>query len=114
MIRSKNELEDLLLSITKNCETLVEQTHRKPEEALESKMTKPREWVHFNGPVEVKEDWTLGLVDLEIYNSIFNITGENNKFELNEFPDSKIGGNSFEKIRDEIERDLKNEKNYRY
>ena len=29
MIRPKNETEDLLLSITKNCEKLIEQTHRK-------------------------------------------------------------------------------------
>ena len=36
-IRPKNETEDLLLS-TKNCETLIEQTHRKAEETLEFKM----------------------------------------------------------------------------
>ena len=30
MIRPKNETENLLLSITKNCETLIKQTHRKP------------------------------------------------------------------------------------
>ena len=29
MIRPKNETEDLLLSITKNCETLIEQTYKK-------------------------------------------------------------------------------------
>ena len=29
MIQPKNETKDLLLSITKNCEKLVEQTHRK-------------------------------------------------------------------------------------
>ena len=33
MIQPKNETGNLLLSITKNCEKLVEQTHRKPEEA---------------------------------------------------------------------------------
>ena len=71
MIQPKNETENLLLSITKNCETLVEQTHRKPEETLEFKMTKPREI-----------DWMLGLIDLEVYHSIYNITKENNKFEL--------------------------------
>ena len=36
-IRPKNETEDLLLSITKICETLIEQTHRKAEETLEFK-----------------------------------------------------------------------------
>ena len=32
MIRLGNETEDLLLSTTKNCETLIKQTHRKAEE----------------------------------------------------------------------------------
>ena len=38
MIRPKNETENLLLSITKNCETLIKQTHRKAEETLEFKI----------------------------------------------------------------------------
>ena len=80
MITPKKETEDLLLSITKSCETLIEQTHRKPEETLEFKMVKPKEKFHFNQPLDVKEDWMLGLVDLEVYNSIFNITEENNRF----------------------------------
>ena len=82
MIRPKNETEDSLLSITKNCETLIKQTHRKPQETLEFKMTKPRETFHFNPPIPTKEDWMLGLNDLEVYNSIFNITKEINKFKL--------------------------------
>ena len=45
MILAENETENLLLSITKNCETLIEQTHRKAEETLEFKMIKSRE--HF-------------------------------------------------------------------
>ena len=106
MIRPKNGTEDLLLSITKNCETLIEQTHRKPEEVLEFKMTKSREAFHFNPPIQVKEDWMLGLVDLEVYNSIFNITEKNNKFEIYKFPDEKAGGVTYEKVRDEIEKDL--------
>ena len=106
MIRPRNETEDLLLSITKNCETLIEQTHRKAEETLEFKMIKPRETFHFNPPIQIKDNWMIGLVDLEVYNSIFNITEENNKFELYKFPDNKIGGITYTKVRDEIERDL--------
>ena len=82
MIRPKNETEDFLLSITKNCETLIEQTHRKPEETLEFKMTRTRETFHFKPPIQIQGGWMLGLVDLEVYNSIFNITEENNKFEI--------------------------------
>ena len=82
MLRPKNETEVLLLSITKNCETLVQQTHRKPEETLEFKMIKPKETFHFTPAFHNKEDWLIGLVDLEVYNSIFTITEENNEFEL--------------------------------
>ena len=106
MIRPKNQTEYLLLSITKNCETLIKQTHTKPRETMEVKMTKPRETYHFNPPIQVKEDWMLGLIDLEVYTSIFNITEENNKFEFYKFPDEKSGGTSYTKVRDEIERDL--------
>ena len=48
----------------------------------------------------------IGLTDLEVYISIFNITEENNKFELFKFPDEKAGGVTYEKVRDEIEKDL--------
>ena len=40
MIQPKTETEGLLLSITKNCETLINETHRKTEETLEFKMIK--------------------------------------------------------------------------
>ena len=43
MIRTRYETEDLLLSITKNCVTLIKQTHTKQQEKLELKMIKPRE-----------------------------------------------------------------------
>ena len=106
MIRPKNETEDLLLSITKNCEILIEQTHTKPQETLEFKMIKPRQTFHFSPPIQIKGDWMIGLTDLEVYNSIFNITEENNKFELYKFPDEKAGGVTYEKVRAEIEKDL--------
>ena len=106
MIRPKNETEDLLLSITKNCETLIEQTHTKPQETLEFKLIKPRETFQFKPPIQIKGDWMIGLTDLEVYNSIFNITEENNKFDLYNFPDEKTGGVTYEKVRDEIEKDL--------
>ena len=74
MIRPKNETEDLLLSITKNCEKLIEQTHRKAEETLEFKSTKPKETFHFKPPISIEGSWMIGLTCLEVYNSIFNIT----------------------------------------
>ena len=106
MIKPKNETEDLLLSITKNCEMINKQTHRKPEEILGFKMTKPKETFHFKPPIPIEGSWMIGLTDLEVYSSIFNITEENNKFELYKFPDEKAGGISYTRVRDEIKKDL--------
>ena len=92
LIKPKNQTDDLLLSITKNCETLIEQNYTKPQETLEFKMIKPREKFHFKPTIQIQGDWMIGLTDLEVYNSIHNITDENNKFELYKFPDEKAGG----------------------
>ena len=106
MIRPKNQTEYFLLSITKNCETLIKQTHRKAEETLEFRMIRSKQTFHCNPPIHFKGDWMIGLVDLDVYNSTFNITEEKNKFKLYKFPDEKAGGVTYEKVRDEIERDL--------
>ena len=81
MIRPRNEIEGLLLSISKNFEAPVKQTHRQAEETLESKKTKPREMFHFNPPISNEGDWMIGLKSLEMYTSIFNINAKS-KFEL--------------------------------
>ena len=101
MIRTKNETEDLILSITKNCETLIKQTHTRLEETMEFKMIKPRETFCFTPTIPIKGDWMIGLMDLELYTSIFNITEENNKFEL--YTDS-FNEFSFEELIDELEK----------
>ena len=106
MIRPKNETQNLLLSSTKNCETLIEQTHRKPEETLEFKMIKPRKTFHSNPTIQIKGDWMIGLLELEVYNSVFNTNTTNNKFKLYKFPDEKAGGISYTKVTDEIEKNL--------
>ena len=82
MVQPKTETEDLLLSITKKYETVFKQTHRKSEETMDIELTQSKETFYFNPPVEVKEDWMIGLVNLEVYSSIFKITEENNKVEL--------------------------------
>ena len=48
----------------------------------------------------------IGLTSLEVYNSFSNITEENKKFENYKFPDEKAGGISYEKVKDDIEKDL--------
>ena len=53
---------------------------------------------HTTEPIE--GDWLIGLTSLEIYNSIFDITEENNKFEL--YPDT-LDELSFEGLGDVLE-----------
>ena len=99
-IKPINETEDLLLSTTKSCETLIEQTQRKVEETFEFKTFKPRETFHFRQPIQIQGSWMIGLTDLEVYKSIFNITEENNKFELYRDSSNKFG---FLELKDELE-----------
>ena len=100
--RPKNETEDLLLSITENSQALTEQSHRQAEETLQFKLAKPRETfsiiLSFN--LGLVSTWMIGLTSLEVYTSIFNITEENNKFEL--YADS-FDEFSFEEFKDELE-----------
>ena len=81
-IQSKIGEEDLIFSITKNCETLIDQTHGKAEETLEFKKIESRETFHLKPPIQVKGDWMIGLTDLEVCNSIFDITKQNKKLKL--------------------------------
>ena len=103
MVRPKNQTEDLLPSIIKKCETLIEQIHRKPEESLEFKIINPKETFHFNTPVQKEEDRVIGLIGLEVYNSIFNVTEEDNKFELYRDTFDEF---SFTELKDKIEETL--------
>ena len=104
MIRPKNETEDLLLSITKNCETLIELTHRKAEDTVEFKMNKSREKFHFKPPIQFQGDWMIELTNLEVYISILNITEKNNKFEIYRDISNKFG---FLELKDKLEENLK-------
>ena len=54
MVRPKSETEDLLLSITKNCETLIKQTHTNQRKALEIKLTKPTETFSFKTSISIE------------------------------------------------------------
>ena len=66
MIQPKIETENLLLLITKNCETLFEQTHEKAEETLEFKLTQAKETFSFKPPNRIEASWTFGLTSLEV------------------------------------------------
>ena len=64
MIRPRNETEVFLLSITKSCETLNEETHTKPRETLEFKPTQPREQFSFKPLFSIEGSLILGLPSL--------------------------------------------------
>ena len=100
MTRPKNEKEDLLLSINKKCEALIDQTHRKAEETLEFKMNKPKKTFHFKPSIQIQGSWMIGLTSVEVYNSFFNITTCNNQFEL--YTDPLDSGFSFTEMKDKI------------
>ena len=61
MIIPKNEKEDLLPSKTKNCETLIEQTHTKSHQTLELKITHPREIFTIKPPTPIEGLRMIGL-----------------------------------------------------
>ena len=100
MIRPINETEDLQLSTTKNCESLIEQTHRKTEETLEFKLNKPREAFHFKPPMSIKSSWMIRSKSLEVYISIIIINHEIIKFELKTDTSDKV---SFRESKGELE-----------
>ena len=74
--------ESLLLSIAKSNQEIVENTHSKPQETLEFKMTKQKESFSFDVPLLLPERWMMGVTSLEVYNTVYNITEKNNKLEI--------------------------------
>ena len=68
----------------KNCQTLIHQTHTKPQEILELKLISPKETFSFKTSINFgpNSNWTVGLTSLEVYDSIFNITEQNNEIQL--------------------------------
>ena len=102
MIRPENQTQDLLLSLTVKCEMLIEQTDRKAEETMEFKITTPRETFSFKPSINLafESNWMIGKISLQVYNSIFNTTETNNKFEL--YTD-KFDEFTFDKLKDELE-----------
>ena len=68
IVRPENETEDLLLSISKNCETLIEQTHTKLQETLDFEIAKPRKTFSNKRSINLGFDSNcmVGLTKLEV------------------------------------------------
>ena len=79
MIQPEYETEDLLLSITKSCQTLIHKTPKKPEETLDIKITRSKGTFSYKPPVSTEGSWMIGLLSLQFFKSVFIITKENNK-----------------------------------
>ena len=77
-----NKQESLLLSVAKSILDIVENTLSKPQETLELKMNKQKESFSFDIPLELPEQWMMGVTSLEVYNTVYNITEKNNKIKL--------------------------------
>ena len=71
-----------MLSIAKSNQEIFENTHSKPQETLEFKMNKQKESFSFDIPLELPEQWMMGVTSLEVYNTVYNITEKNNKIKL--------------------------------
>ena len=100
MIRPKNEAEDLILPPTKYCETFIKETHTKPQEKLEYKPTRSRDFFSFAQPISIEGSWKIGLARLEVFNFIFNITEQNNNVELHK---DNFDESSFATLKDAVE-----------
>ena len=74
--------ESLLLSIAKSNLDIVENTLSKPQETLEFKMNKQKESFSFDIPLDLPEQWMMGVTSLEVYKTVYNITEKNNKLKI--------------------------------
>ena len=74
--------ESLLLSIAKSNLDFVENTLSKPQETLDFKMNKQKESFSFDIPLELPEQWMMGVTSLEVYNTVYNISEKNNKLKI--------------------------------
>ena len=70
------------MSIAKSNLDIVENTLSKPQETLEFKMNKQKESFSFDIPLDLPEQWMMGVTSLEVYNTVYNITEKNNKIKL--------------------------------
>ena len=73
---------ELILSIKKHTDTLIEQTRTTPQETIEFKMKKQMETFSFNTLINFSEEgkWLLAVTCFEATKSVSIITEEDNSF----------------------------------
>ena len=53
----------------------------KPQETLEFKMNKQKEKFRFDTPLLLEDSWLMGVTNLQVYNTVYNITPKNKKLK---------------------------------
>ena len=81
-LTTNDQKELLLLHILKSNLEIVENTLSKKQETLEFKMNTPTKDFQFDEPLFLSGDWMMGVTNLEVYNTVYNINETNNKFEI--------------------------------
>ena len=79
---NNDKKESHLLISAKSNQEVVENTHSKPHKTLEIEITKQKESVSFDVPLELNEQWIMGVTSLEVYNTISNITNSIDKLKI--------------------------------
>ena len=77
-----NKEQSLLLNLAKSNLDIAQNTLSKPQETLEFKMKKQKQIFAFDTPINIPDNWMMGVTSLEVYNTVYNITERNNKFQI--------------------------------
>ena len=81
-LTTHNQKELLLLHILKSNLEIVENTHSKRQETLEFKMNTSQKDFQFDEPLILSGEWMMGVTNLEVYNTVYNINQFNNTFRI--------------------------------
>ena len=87
--------------MVKKLDEIEKNTHTKPQETLEFKMVRPKQTFHFDEDLIIPEKWLMGLVNLQVYNTVYNITERNNKLS-HYIPGYKYESVDISKLRNKI------------
>ena len=70
------------MNIAKSNLDIVENTLSKPQETLELKMNEQKESFSFDIPLELPEQGMMGVTSLDVYDTVYYSTSENNSFQI--------------------------------
>ena len=75
--------EVLLLEMAKSNREIAQNTKIKQQETLEFKMNTNSKYFKFDESLILERgEWKMGVISLEVYNSVYNITSKNNTLQF--------------------------------